>query len=196
MMKPALVIIGLGNPGAQYAATRHNVGFQAIDRLSKTFAEGDWKEKQTFAALVQEGRDGTIPLLLVKPLTFMNRSGESVQKIIDFYKLDPSRQLLILSDDVDLPLGDLRLRMSGGPGTHNGLTSIVGQIGEGFARIRIGLGNPAAGIDLAAWVLSVPPADEAKALQNACEKIPEMVREFRSAGTSFRGIHRPPSPRS
>jgi PTH1 family peptidyl-tRNA hydrolase len=177
-MKPSLIIVGLGNPGASYALSRHNAGFQALDTLSGSFGEGAWKEKQKFLALVQEARFVTIPVLLIKPLTFMNRSGESVKKIIDFFKIDPSEQLLVLCDDIDLPLGDLRLRRSGGPGTHNGLKSIVETIGEAFPRLRIGLGVQPIGMDLAAWVLSVPPAAEREALQQAFTKIPDIVKDY------------------
>lgn len=177
-VKPSHVIIGLGNPGTQYRATRHNIGFQAIDYLSKIFAEGEWSEKQKFHALVQEARIITVPILLMKPLTFMNRSGEAVKKIIDFYKLNPAEQLLVISDDVDLPLGEVRYREKGGPGTHNGLRSIVEQIGEGFPRIRIGLGTAPAGSDLATWVLSSLTNEELQALQKSYEKLPELLKIF------------------
>jgi PTH1 family peptidyl-tRNA hydrolase len=177
-MKPALVIIGLGNPGASYASTRHNAGYQAVDRLSTAFGEGKWEEKQKFHSLIQEARVVTVPVLLVKPLTFMNLSGDAVKKIMDFYKLDPASQLLVLSDDIDLPLGETRLRLSGGPGTHNGLKSIALQYGDAYPRLRIGLGTQPAGADLATWVLSVPPKNEQDALQHAFETIPDLVRQY------------------
>jgi PTH1 family peptidyl-tRNA hydrolase len=177
-MKPTLVIIGLGNPGASYDRTRHNIGFQAIDVLSKEFGEGEWEDKQKFNSFIQEGRIVTVPILLVKPNTYMNRSGEAVRKIIDFYKLNAAEQILILTDDVDLPLGDLRLRKKGGPGTHNGLKSIVETIGEGFSRIRVGLGSKPTGADLAAWVLSVPTDEERAMFEQSFQKIPGMVKEF------------------
>ncbi len=177
-MKPSLVVIGLGNPGASYARSRHNAGFRGIDVLSQAFGEGEWQERQKYASIVQEARMVTVPILLVKPQTFMNRSGEAVRKIVDFFKLDPAQQVLILSDDIDLPLGTVRLRRSGGPGTHNGLKSIVEQIGEGFPRLRIGLGSPAAGTDLATWVLSTTSPDEEKALNAVWEELPALVRKF------------------
>ncbi len=89
-MKPSLIIVGLGNPGASYERTRHNVGFRALDVLSEHFGQGVWKESQKFRALIQEARIGKVPILLVKPLTFMNLSGESLRKIVDFYKLESS----------------------------------------------------------------------------------------------------------
>ncbi len=177
-MKPSLVIIGLGNPGKTYEKTRHNAGFQAIDCLSHEWSEGEWTEKQKFTSLTQDARMVTFPVLLVKPQTYMNRSGEAVKKIIDFYKLDPSQQILVVCDDIDLPLGTVRLRRKGGPGTHNGLRSIVTIIGEDFPRLRIGLGPAPKGDELATWVLNVPPADEQEKLKKVYEDIPEMVKKF------------------
>ncbi|MDD5623720.1 MAG: aminoacyl-tRNA hydrolase [Candidatus Peribacteraceae bacterium] len=176
-MKPDIVIVGLGNPGTQYAGTRHNAGFRAVSLLARHCGAGEWQPKQKFLAEVAEGSMGGKSALFVRPQTFMNRSGEAVGKIIPFYKLDASRALLILSDDIDLPLGALRFRESGGPGTHNGLKSVVDALGEGFPRLRIGLGAPPAGADLAAWVLSVPPPAEAKLLEEAIAKTPEMVEQ-------------------
>src|SRR4051812_25711065 len=121
-MKPSLIIVGLGNHGASYEMTRHNAGFRVLDVLSESFGTDKWSLRQKFMAEVHEGRVVMAPVLLVKPQTFMNRSGESIRKILDFYKLD-HRNILVLCDDIDLPLGDVRLRMKGGPGTHNGLKS-------------------------------------------------------------------------
>ncbi len=177
-MKPHLLIIGLGNPGPSYERTRHNVGFQAVDRLSREFGEGEWREQPKFLSSVQEGRVVTVPILLVKPQTYMNRSGEAIQKLVDFYKLDAAQQVLVLCDDIDLPLGETRLRMKGGPGTHNGLKSIVAHLGEGFPRLRIGLGTHPAGTDLAAWVLSIPSPEEQKEFTKAFDTLPELVRGF------------------
>lgn len=177
-MKPVLIVVGLGNPGAQYDRTRHNAGYLAVDMLVEEFGEGEFEPKQKFSSQICEGRVGVAPVLFVKPETYMNRSGEAIRKIIEFYKLDPSNQLVVLSDDIDIPLAELRLRKSGGPGTHNGLKSIVDIYGESFPRIRIGLGDNPSGSDLASWVLSTMTADEHKALTDAYEKLPEMIREF------------------
>ena len=177
-MKPSLILIGLGNPGASYEKTRHNLGFQAIDRLSQEFGEGDWKEGQKFLWIVQEGRIVTAPILLVKPQTYMNRSGEAIRKLVDFYKLNPANQVLVLCDDIDLPLGEIRLKKKGGPGTHNGLRSIVELFGEEFPRARIGLGDHPSGEALAAWVLSIPPADQRKVLEESLKSLPELVKKF------------------
>lgn len=177
-MKPSLVIVGLGNPGASYDRTRHNAGFRALDVLSEEYGQGPWKPMQKFQSEIQEARIVTVPVLLVKPQTFMNLSGNAVRKIADFYKLDSSAQILVLSDDIDLPLGTLRLRPSGGPGTHNGLRSICEQLGEGFPRLRIGIGAQPPGADLASWVVSVPPPEEAAFLEKSYREIPEKVRAF------------------
>lgn len=177
-MKPSLAVIGLGNPGRAYEQSRHNAGFLALDALSQAFGEGEWKERQKFQSIAQEARIVTVPVLLVKPQTFMNRSGEAVRKILEFYKLDPREQILLCSDDVDLPLGTLRLRHAGGPGTHNGLKSVVEQLGEGFSRLRIGIGPQPARVDLAAWVLSAFPDEERRALSEAFVRLPEMLRSF------------------
>lgn len=185
-MKPSFIIVGLGNPGREHEGTRHNIGFQAVHLLAEKFGVSPWKQEQKFEAEVANARSAAASLLLVKPLTFMNRSGEAVQKLINFYKLDPATQLLVLCDDVDLPIGELRIRKVGGPGTHNGLRSIVDHLGESFPRIRIGIGSPTrsegsvqkAGKDLSFYVLSRPTAAEKKSLNEALTKVPEMVREF------------------
>lgn len=177
-MKPSLIVVGLGNPGKSYIQTRHNAGFRAIDALSREFGVGEWELKEKFRSKVQEARVVTAPVLLVKPETYMNLCGETVKKLVTFYKIDPKAQLLILSDDVDIPLGSMRFRRKGGPGTHNGMKSIVEQLGEEFPRLRIGIGpQPPVG-DLATWVLSAFSPTEEEELRNTLERIPDMVRQF------------------
>ena len=177
-MRPSLIIAGLGNPGDSYAKTRLNAGFQALDVLSQSFGQGEWKESEKFSSLIQQARVVAAPVLLVKPLTYMNLSGGPLRRLMDFYKLIPAEQLLVISDDIDLPLGDLRFRKSGGPGTHNGLKSLALEFGESYPRIRIGLGPAPAGSDLAAWVLSVPPQEDLQALRKAMEGIPAIITEY------------------
>lgn len=178
-MKPSLIIVGLGNPGGTYEQTRHNAGFRALDALWERYGEGEWEAKQKFLSIAAEAAIGEFPVLLVKPQTFMNRSGEAVQKLLTFYKIDPAFQLLLVSDDCDLALGEVRFRAGGGPGTHNGLKSVVEHVGETFPRLRIGLGMPPPAQDLAAWVLSVPPEMEANILTKAIlEEVPQKVEEF------------------
>lgn len=170
-MKPSLVIVGLGNPGKQYERTRHNAGWLALDDLATTIKASPFKDQQKFLCTVAEGELDGKAVLLVKPSTFMNRSGECIRKLIDFYKLNPATQLLVLCDDVDLPLGTFRFRMTGGSGTHNGLKSIVETLGENFPRYRIGLGPQPAEIDLAAWVLSTFSPEEQKTMQPAIDAV-------------------------
>lgn len=177
-MKPSLIIIGLGNPGKEYVDTRHNAGFLALEELKKNYGTGEWKPKQKFLCDACEARIITMPVLLVKPTTFMNRSGECARKIIDFYGLDPSNALFVISDDIDLEPGTVRFRESGSAGTHNGLQSIVDQFGEIFARIRIGVGRQKPGTDLATYVLSAPSKSEKVKINESIATIPAIVREF------------------
>lgn len=177
-MKPSLVVIGFGNPGKSYERTRHNAGFLAIDHLSEIFGEGDWKDAQKFASVSQEARIVTAPVLLLKPQTYMNRSGEAVRKIVDFYKLDPKEQILVIVDEIDLPLGTVRLRKEGSAGTHNGLKSMVEQFGEQFPRLRIGVGPKPEGVDLANWVLSAFSAEEGRELKKIIETLPDIIKKF------------------
>lgn len=177
-IKPALAIFGLGNPGKEYDHTRHNVGFAALDHLSNVFGEGNWQDKQKFLADIQEARIGVAPVLLVKPKTYMNLSGDCIRKVVDFFTLDPATQILVLSDDIDLPLADLRLRMSGGPGTHNGLKSIVNTLGEDFPRLRIGLGEKPAPQDLSNWVLSRFSKEEKERIEAEFPRLETMLTEF------------------
>lgn len=177
-MKPALVIIGLGNPGKSYENTRHNTGFAAVDFLEQHFGTGPWKDRPRFRAHVAEGRIRTSPILLMKPQTYMNLSGETVQKVVRFFALRPTDQVLILCDDVDLPCGTVRFREKGSAGTHNGLKSIVEQIGEEFPRMRIGIGPKPEGIDLALWVLHALSKEEQGKIAAAIQKIPAILQEY------------------
>lgn len=184
-MKPSLLLIGLGNPGKAYERTRHNIGFRALDILAEKFATGPWKDAQKFSSTIREARIRVVPMLLIKPQTYMNASGEAVKKLLAFYKLSAT-DIFVLCDDVDLPCGVVRLREKGSAGTHNGLKSIIEQIGEGFPRLRIGIGPKPEGEDLAAWVLSAPPQSEREKIEEALQKLPEMITSF--------VLEMPPSP--
>lgn len=147
-----LLIAGLGNPGREYDKTRHNAGFEVIDRLSAKLAIP--LDRKRFHALMGEGSAAGRRLVLLKPQTYMNLSGQSIAQALQWYKLSPP-QCLIISDDIDLPLGTVRLRAQGGAGTHNGWRNILLETGsQDFPRIRIGVGAPPAQWDLADWVLS------------------------------------------
>jgi PTH1 family peptidyl-tRNA hydrolase len=136
------IIVGLGNPGSKYNRTRHNVGFDVIDRLARQLAPGE-PATTRFDGVVIEYRCNDEKLLLLKPQTFMNRSGQSIKQAISFYKADPSNDLLVIVDDVHLPCGTIRLRSSGTPGGHNGLTDTTNHLGDGeWSRLRIGIDEP------------------------------------------------------
>src|SRR5919201_1641956 len=155
-----MLVVGLGNPGDGYAQTRHNVGFQVANRLAKR-ARAEFGIKAA-ESRIAEGSLGSQRIAIARPQTFMNDSGKAVRKLLDRYRIDPS-QMIVVFDEVDLPLGKIRIRERGGPGTHNGMRSIVAVVGEGFPRIRVGVApsDPAAEIgDLAEYVLSPFDADE------------------------------------
>jgi PTH1 family peptidyl-tRNA hydrolase len=134
------VVVGLGNPGPRYDGTRHNVGFAVVDRLATSPRAGRFQSR--FAALVAELVEDSDKILLVKPETFMNLSGRSVRQVLDFYQLTPA-DMLVVCDDINLPLGKLRARAKGSHGGHNGLRDIQNHLGSAeYARLRIGVGAP------------------------------------------------------
>lgn len=162
-MTPHL-IIGLGNPGTRYARHRHNIGFAVVDALANTYRFSPWKHK--FQGELAEGEIGTAKVLLLKPQTFMNLSGESVQQAARFYKI-PLEQIFVIHDELDLPLGKLRVKCGGGNGGHNGLKSIDVHIGPDYWRVRFGIGHPGERELVSPYVLS----DFAKAEEPAVKKI-------------------------
>jgi PTH1 family peptidyl-tRNA hydrolase len=146
------LIVGLGNPGRKYSATRHNAGFEAAGLLAVRWGR-DWRDEPKFEALISGTPDGDRPML-AEPQTFMNNSGLSVRSILSYYKILPE-ELLVLSDDFSIPLGTIRLRKSGSDGGHNGLSSIIQHIGTSeFPRLRLGVGPVPPFIDPADFVLS------------------------------------------
>lgn len=133
------IIAGLGNPGSKYENTRHNMGFKAIDAMASEF--GIDVNRAKFKGLIGEGRIGSEKVILLKPQTYMNLSGQSVREIMNFYKI-PEENLIVIYDDFDLPIGSIRVRKSGGPGTHNGMKSVVQELGSRkFPRVRVGIGS-------------------------------------------------------
>ena len=157
------LLVGLGNPGAEYAKTRHNAGFMAIDYMSEK--AGFTVTKLKFRALTGEALISGKRVLVMKPQTYMNASGESVREAADFYKIPPER-ILVISDDISLPPGKMRIRRKGSPGGHNGIENIIYQLSsDAFPRIKLGVGSPPPGYShdqLISWVLgSVPEADRA-----------------------------------
>ena len=141
-MTPLSLVVGLGNPGEKYAGTRHNVGFMALEQLAKR-QNSSFKQQSKLHALAAEVGQGAERLRLLMPQTYMNDSGRSIRAALDWFGFEPN-QMLILVDDMDLPLGRLRLRLSGGAGGHNGLRSTIAHLGgQEFPRLRIGIGAPA-----------------------------------------------------
>jgi PTH1 family peptidyl-tRNA hydrolase len=156
---PALgLIVGLGNPGEQYARTRHNAGFWFVDRLAEIHTSS-FRVEARFKARVCRVDIGGGPVWLLKPDVFMNDSGASVAACAAYYKLS-ARETLVAHDELSLGCGSVRLKRGGGHGGHNGLRDIVSHFGAGFARVRIGIGHPGAGQDVARYVLNVPPPAE------------------------------------
>ncbi len=146
------IVVGLGNPGRQYAGTRHNVGFALIDLLAASPHAGRFQSR--FQAQIAELHEDDLKLLLVKPETFMNLSGRCVRQILDFYQVEAS-DLLIVCDDINLPLGKLRARAKGSHGGHNGLRDIQNHLGTAdYARIKLGVGDPGENTDAADYVLA------------------------------------------
>ena len=157
------IIVGLGNPGREYARTRHNVGFDVIDVLSEKL--GIAVSKNAMNGVIGEGFVGGEKVILVKPQTYMNLSGQCVAQLVSWYKPEMDRIMLVY-DDIDLPLGKLRLRKSGSAGTHNGMRSVIGLLGrEDFPRLRVGVGKKPEGWELADWVLSHYQTEEDRKTQ-------------------------------
>lgn len=173
------VLVGLGNPGVKYDSTRHNIGFEVIDHFARIHHIPVRKIKHR--ALIGEGRIGGEPVVLVKPQTYMNLSGESLQSILRFYKV-PLENLLVVYDDIDLETGKIRIRQQGGSGTHNGMRSILAHLNsEGFPRLRMGVGKPLHG-DLADYVLGRFRPEEIPVMENAIIKASEALETYVKEG--------------
>lgn len=134
------LIVGLGNPGNKYEKTRHNIGFEVINHLQKELSITNEKEK--FQGLISEKNIDGEKVLFLKPQTFMNLSGNSIIEVINFYKLNPKTDLVVIYDDMDLPVGKLRVKEKGSSGGHNGIKSIISHLGDEFLRIKCGIGKP------------------------------------------------------
>lgn len=162
------IIVGLGNPGSKYDETRHNAGFRTLDRLIKDIEVTN--EKMKFQSLLRDGKIGSKTVLIAKPQTFMNNSGAAVSEILRFYKITPEN-LIVISDDVSMDAGRLRIRASGSHGGHNGLRDIIELLGtDKFPRVRIGVGQkPHPDYDLADWVLGKPTAEAKQQIDKAEE---------------------------
>lgn len=156
------LIVGLGNPGLQYAATRHNIGFEVIDNLSETYNIQVMKNK--YKALIGEGMIKGEKVILMKPQTYMNLSGEAVKACMEFHKIS-NEDLIVIYDDISLEIGQLRLRATGSAGGHNGIKNIIAHLGtQEFPRIKFGVGQKPPGWDLASYVLGRFPEEEMKVI--------------------------------
>ena len=160
------LIAGLGNPGREYENTRHNAGFASIDRLAeKNHISIDMKK---FQALCGTGYIGGQKVLLLKPQTYMNLSGESLRAACDFFKIDPEQELIVIYDDISLAPGQLRIRAKGSAGGHNGIKSIISHLGtQVFLRVKVGVGEKPQGYDLAAYVLGHFDKKDREVMQQA-----------------------------
>lgn len=177
------VIAGLGNPGKEYEDTRHNMGYKAIDVLSSN--ENIEIRKNKFHSLIGQGRIAGKKAILVKPETYMNRSGIAVRESAMYFNV-PSQNLIVIYDDIDLPAGSIRIRKSGGAGTHNGMKSVVGQLGtKDFVRIRIGVGAAEAGEDLVDRVIGKVPKAEQELLQKAAAEAADAVVDILTSGVDI-----------
>lgn len=169
------LIVGLGNPEPKYDQTRHNIGFEVVDALAKTW-HLSWQSHRRFQGMFAEGFDPhRNKVYLLKPLTYMNRSGQSVRAVTDWYKLSP-QSLLVIYDDLDLPVGRLRLRLSGSAGGHNGMKSIISHLGSpDFPRLRIGIGQSGANQNTVAHVLGRFSKQEAEVITEVLQLAVEAV---------------------
>lgn len=174
------LVVGLGNPGARYESTRHNMGFLALDRLAER--EKLRFNKLRFKAWTAEWKLGEDKVLVMKPQTYMNLSGESAGAAARFYKI-PADHILVVSDDISLPVGKLRLRSAGSAGGHNGLKNIIQHLGtDRFPRIKVGVGSPQqAGYDVVDWVIGMPTGEDQNvlldALDRAAQAIPAVITQ-------------------
>lgn len=166
-----VIIVGLGNIGPAYRYTYHNIGFMVVDRLSKKLSIDFSKEK--YKAVIGEGKYKDEKIILAKPTTFMNNSGEAVLLLKKKFK---DARIIVAVDDIDLPKGKVRYRENGSSGTHNGLRSIVSYIGENFERVRIGIGRDE-GMDLADYVLSNIKEEDDKLFEEAIENATNLILE-------------------
>ena len=175
---PTDLVLGLGNPGARYAETRHNVGFRVVDELARRHGIGSWERY-----LLGDLRSLTLGhgVIAVKPLTYMNLSGGAFRWVLDRFSLEPE-QALVVVDDIDLPLGRLRLRKHGGPGTHNGLRDLCDAAGRSYPRLRVGVRGEEPWDDLAAWVTAPFEREELEIVGQAVARAADAVEAVITEG--------------
>ncbi|MFA5840575.1 MAG: aminoacyl-tRNA hydrolase [Candidatus Margulisiibacteriota bacterium] len=176
------LVVGLGNPGKEYQNTRHNMGFMAIDSLTKDLMVSSFKSK--CQAFIAEAKIEEHKIILVQPQTFMNNSGQAVQELLSWYKIDP-KKLVVIYDDVDLDVGQIRLREKGGAGGHHGIESIIQFLGTTeFIRVRIGIGREGITGDVAGYVLQAIPSFQREMLNTAINRAAEAAKSIVQRGIS------------
>lgn len=181
------LVVGLGNPGAEHVLTRHNAGFWFADALAERFGGRFSPERKYHGDVCRIGIDGC-DLRLLKPATFMNRSGQAVQSLASYLKLPPEA-ILVVHDDLDLPVGELRLKWSGGHGGHNGLRDIINHIGPNFRRLRIGIGHPGDSREVIDYVLERARPDEEQQIMQAVGRGVELLPDVLEHGMEH-AMHR------
>ena len=175
------LIVGLGNPGMKYDATKHNMGFKVIDTLVEEYNVPS--AGISLKGMYGKGMIGSEKVILVKPMTYMNNSGECVRAFVDYYKVDPEEEVIIVYDDITLEPGSIRVRKKGSAGGHNGIKSIIAHLGtEKFKRIRVGVGEKPANWDLADFVLAPFKGEEKEAAQEGIELAAKAVRVILEEG--------------
>ena len=178
------IIAGLGNPDKKYEHTRHNTGFEVLDILSDKWGINIDSEK--FRSKTGTGTTQGKRIMLLKPLTYMNLSGEAVSGAVNYLKADPASELIVVYDDIDLPVGKIRVRKEGSAGGHKGMKSIIECLGtESFTRVRIGVGAKPPEWDLADWVLSRFPAEDEDIMKNARQKAAEAIEALLSHDAEY-----------
>jgi PTH1 family peptidyl-tRNA hydrolase len=178
------LIVGLGNPGPQYATTRHNIGFMVLDRLIDRLAPNPLASSRFHGDLYKKGSH-----LFLKPTTYMNRSGLSVEAVMHFYKIDVT-QTIVVHDDLDLPFGALRFKTGGGSGGHNGLKSIDERVGNGYMRVRMGIGKPAYKSQVADYVLHPFAPEEDRCLPEWIDRAADAAMELTEHELAWVASHR------
>ncbi len=175
------IIAGLGNPEKKYFGSRHNVGFAVIDALSDKY--GIELTETKFKAAYGKGRIGAERVILVKPLTYMNLNGEAIRPLCDYFKVDSTTDLIVISDDVELDVGNLRVRPKGSHGGHNGLKNIIAQLGHSdFARVRVGVGKKPKEYDMVDWVLGHFQCEDETAIKDGINRAADAVVEIMENG--------------
>ena len=191
-MEPLHLIVGLGNPGAEYVQTRHNAGFLLVEKLASRW-KSDWVNERKFDARTARADRSGKRVLLCEPQTFMNLSGEAVGALVNFYQL-PLKQILVVMDDADLPAGEIRLRPGGSSGGHHGLESIEQHLASReFARLRIGIGRKGGVREITNYVLGKFDSNESELLKKVLERATDQVEAWLEAGiekamSQFNGV--------